>query len=110
MRNDDRIDTDRTSAHLHCHGNHDLPRGSRHRAVAYTCSDGTRLQATFSPPSAFLGSVKLVFARPSAELTLPRALSADGGRYAQGDVEFWIKGQGATLTREGKQTTCRTRS
>src|SRR5687768_13492477 len=80
------------------------------KAVAYTCSDGTRLQATFSPPSSSLGSVKLVFARPSAELTLPQALSADGGRYAQGDVEFWIKGQGATLTREGKQTTCRTRS
>jgi membrane-bound inhibitor of C-type lysozyme len=80
------------------------------KAVSYTCADGTRLQATFSPPSSSPGAVKLVFARPPAEMTLPQALSADGGRYAQGDVEFWIKGQGATLTRAGKRTTCRTNS
>ena len=79
-------------------------------AVSYTCADGTRLQATFSSPSSSPGSVKLVFARSSAEMTLPQALSADGGRYAQGHVEFWIKGQGATLTREGQRTTCRTNS
>ncbi|WP_114188474.1 MliC family protein [Microvirga aerophila] len=42
--------------------------------------------------------------------TLPQAISADGGRYTQGDVEFWIKGDGATLTRAGKSTTCRTGS
>lgn len=80
------------------------------KANSYTCSDGTRLQATFSPPAPTSGSVKLVMAQPPTEMTLPQVLSADGGRYAQGDVEFWIKGQGATLTRAGKQTTCRTRS
>jgi membrane-bound inhibitor of C-type lysozyme len=54
-----------------------------------------------------MGSVKLVYAGSSTETTLPQALSADGGRYAQGDVEFWIKGNGATLTRAGRSTTCK---
>jgi len=74
--------------------------------VHYTCADGTRLQATFSPPSSASGSVKLVFAGSSTQTILPQAVSADGGRYTQGDVEFWIKGQGATLARAGKSTTC----
>ena len=78
------------------------------RSVHYTCVDGTRLQATFSPASTSMGSVRLVYAGSSTETTLPQALSADGGRYTQGDVEFWIKGKGATLTRAGKSTTCRT--
>lgn len=76
--------------------------------VCYACADGTMLQATFSPPSASLGSVKLVYAGSSTQTILPQAVSADGGRYTQGDVEFWIKGQGATLTRAGQSTTCRT--
>jgi len=76
--------------------------------VHYTCADGTMLQATFSPPSTSIGSVKLVYAGSSTEMTLPQALSADGGRYTQGAIEFWIKGKGATLTRAGKLTTCRT--
>jgi membrane-bound inhibitor of C-type lysozyme len=78
------------------------------RSVHYTCADGTKLQATFSPLSTSPGSVKLVFVGSSSETTLPQALSADGGRYIQDDVEFWIKGEGATLTRAGKPTTCRT--
>jgi membrane-bound inhibitor of C-type lysozyme len=81
-----------------------------HKPVHYTCADGTKLQAIFSPPSTSLGSVKLVYAGSSTETTLPQALSGDGGRYTQGDVEFWIKGEGATLTRAGKATTCRTSS
>ena len=48
-----------------------------------------------------MGSVKLVYTGSSTETTLPQALSADGGRYTPGDVEFWIKGNGATLTRAG---------
>jgi membrane-bound inhibitor of C-type lysozyme len=78
------------------------------KPVHYTCADGTKLQAIFSPPSTSLGSVKLVNAGSSTETILPQAISADGGRYMQGDVEFWIKGEGATLTRAGKSTTCRT--
>jgi membrane-bound inhibitor of C-type lysozyme len=76
--------------------------------VHYTCADGTKLQATFSPPNTSIGSVKLVYAGSSTEMTLLQALSADGGRYTQADVEFWIKGKGATLTRAGKSTTCPT--
>ncbi|MGF9762547.1 MliC family protein [Microvirga sp. 0TCS3.31] len=76
--------------------------------VHYTCADGTKLQATFSPPNTSIGSVKLVYAGSSTEMTLLQALSMDGGRYTQADVEFWIKGKGATLTRAGKSTTCRT--
>jgi membrane-bound inhibitor of C-type lysozyme len=75
--------------------------------VHYTCLDGTKLQATFSAPSTSVGSIKLVYAGSSTETTLPQAHSADGGRYTRGDVEFWIKGNGATLTRAGKSTTCR---
>jgi membrane-bound inhibitor of C-type lysozyme len=77
------------------------------KPVPYTCADGTKLQATFSPPSTSMGSVKLVYAGSAVETTLPQAISADGGRYTHGDVEFWIKGTGATLTRAGQATTCR---
>jgi membrane-bound inhibitor of C-type lysozyme len=80
------------------------------KPVHYTCADGTKLQAMFSPPSTSTGSVKLVYAGFSTETTLPQVISADGGRYTQGNVEFWIKGNGATLTRAGKSTTCRTGS
>jgi len=76
--------------------------------VHYTCADGSNLQATFSPPSTLMGSVKLVYAGSSTEMTLPQVLSADGGRYTQGAIEFWIKGQDATLTRAGKSTICQT--
>ncbi len=76
--------------------------------VHYTCTDGTKLQATFSPPGTSVGSVKLVYSGSLSEMMLPQALSADGGRYTEGDIEFWIKGRGATLTRAGRSTTCRT--
>ena len=42
------------------------------------------------------------------ELKLPQVLSADGGRYADADIEFWIKGQTATLTMKGVKETCST--
>ena len=78
------------------------------KPVHYTCADGTKLQVMFSPLGTGTGSVKLVYAGSSTETTLPQAVSADGGRYTHGDVEFWIKGSGATLTRAGKATTCQT--
>jgi membrane-bound inhibitor of C-type lysozyme len=78
--------------------------------VLYTCADGTKLQARFSSPTTSMGSVKLVYAGSSTETMLPQAISAEGGRYAQNDVEFWIKGNGATLTRAGTSTICRTGS
>jgi hypothetical protein len=36
--------------------------------------------------------VRLTFARQRRPGTLPQVLSADGGRYANGAMEFWIDG------------------
>ena len=73
----------------------------------YTCSDGSKLTAQFSPPDTAKGSVALTFAT-GRELKLPQVLSADGGRYADADIEFWIKGRSATLTMKGVKETCST--
>jgi membrane-bound inhibitor of C-type lysozyme len=72
----------------------------------YECSTGTRLSATFSSPTVSPGSVILVFAGARRLIILPQVVSADGGRYANSDMEFWIKGKEARLTREGKRETC----
>ncbi len=74
----------------------------------YRCSVGAKLTANFSPPNAADGRVTLTFAT-GRRLTLPQVLSADGGRYANDDIEFWIKGQGAILTMNGERETCSTR-
>jgi membrane-bound inhibitor of C-type lysozyme len=73
----------------------------------YTCSDGSKLAANFSPPGAAKGGVALTFAT-GRELKLPQVLSADGGRYADADIEFWIKGRSATLTMKGVKEACST--
>jgi membrane-bound inhibitor of C-type lysozyme len=73
----------------------------------YTCSDGSKLTAQFSPPDTAKGSVALTFGT-GRELKLPQVLSADGGRYADADIEFWIKGRSATLTMKGVKETCST--
>ena len=74
--------------------------------VDYTCSDGTRLTAIFSPPGASPGNVVLVIAGATPKVTLPQVKSADGGRYANSEMEFWIVGKTATLTRAGRKETC----
>lgn len=73
----------------------------------YTCSGGSKLSANFSRAEAAKGEVKLTF-DTGCELALPRVLSADGGRYVNAGIEFWIKGQSATLTVNGVQETCST--
>jgi membrane-bound inhibitor of C-type lysozyme len=73
----------------------------------YACSDGSKLTASFSPPDTARGAVALTFGT-GRELKLPQVLSADGGRYADADIEFWIKGQTATLTMKGVKETCST--
>jgi membrane-bound inhibitor of C-type lysozyme len=73
----------------------------------YTCSGGGKLSANFSPPDAAKGEVKLTF-DTGRELALPQVMSADGGRYANAGIEFWIKGQSATLTMSGVKETCST--
>jgi membrane-bound inhibitor of C-type lysozyme len=77
--------------------------------TVYRCADGTVVRAAFSSPEP-AGSVRLTFARQARTVTLPQVLSADGGRYADGSVEFWIKGNAARLTRAGAPTECRTRT
>ena len=74
----------------------------------YRCSGGAKLTARFSPPDAAKGEVKLTF-DTGRELTLPQVLSADGGRYANAGIEFWIKGRSARLTMSGVKETCSTR-
>ena len=73
----------------------------------YRCSGGGNLTANFSPPDTAKGSVALTFGT-GRELKLRQVLSADGGRYADADIEFWIKGQSATLTIKGVKETCST--
>jgi membrane-bound inhibitor of C-type lysozyme len=73
----------------------------------YTCSGGGKLSANFSRSDAAKGEVKLTF-DTRRELVLPQVLSADGGRYANAGIEFWIKGRSATLTLNGVQETCST--
>jgi membrane-bound inhibitor of C-type lysozyme len=74
----------------------------------YTCSDGSKLTANFSPPDSAKENVALTFGT-GRELKLPQVLSADGGRYADADIEFWVKGQTAILTMKGVNETCSTR-
>lgn len=53
--------------------------------------------------------MQLTFGRKAKSVELPQALSADGVRYADGDMEFWIKGKTARLTRAGAALYCRAR-
>ena len=74
--------------------------------ASYKCDDGASLQADFSAPGS-AGSVRLAISGQKT-ITLPQVQSADGGRYATQEVEFWIKGTTGRLTRAGKTTECRT--
>lgn len=77
--------------------------------IAYSCSDGSGLTALFSPPAQSPGSVVLGIDGSPTPIELPQVVSADGGRYAGEDIQFWIKGNDATLTRQGGSVTCKTR-
>jgi membrane-bound inhibitor of C-type lysozyme len=72
----------------------------------FTCEDGARIQARFEGDPTAPGSAVLSFAESGQQVSLPQAPSADGGRYVGGDIEFWVKGQTARLTRAGKTTHC----
>src|SRR5262245_970290 len=74
----------------------------------YHCSGGTQLTAQFSPPGASNGRVELIFAT-GRRIELPQVLSADGGRYANAEMEFWIKGRSATLTQGNSRESCATK-
>ena len=74
----------------------------------YVCDKGARINVQFSPPSLALGRATLTFGS-GEKVVLPQVMSADGGRYANSQVEFWVKGKGARLTRDGKVQDCKTR-
>lgn len=74
--------------------------------ASYRCDGGTQLTADFSAVGAVPAQVELLFAGQDGDLVLPQVESADGGRYADASNEFWIKGNSATLTRQGKAETC----
>jgi membrane-bound inhibitor of C-type lysozyme len=75
------------------------------REVQYTCTDKTVLAVTFSVPGASPAFARLVITGTPADIVLPQVLSADGGRYANEDLEFWVKGSSAQLTRDGGPVT-----
>ncbi|UGY10293.1 MliC family protein [Phyllobacterium pellucidum] len=83
-----------------------MPVAALAKDVKYKCADGSRLTASFTPPGDGFGTVDLVFSGSGDTYTLPQALSADGGRYADENTEFWTKGREAKLTRKGSSTTC----
>ena len=75
------------------------------KSFAYRCDDGTVLTASF------LRIIRIQAARLTIDgttIVLPQRRSADGGRYARGRIQFWIKGRTAMLTRDGKTTNCET--
>jgi membrane-bound inhibitor of C-type lysozyme len=76
--------------------------------VHYNCSGGTGLTAQFSPPNAATSHVVLTFDGSRRRITLRQVLSADGSRYANDKIEFWIKSNGARLTRGGNSQPCTT--
>ncbi len=80
---------------------------SASRAEDYICDNGTRLTAIFTPAKNGPGAVELTLLGSDQQIALPQILSADGGRYAAGVTEFWIRGSQATLRRGSEMTTCK---
>ncbi len=68
----------------------------------FSCGDLTFSANFVNTPDA--SSVN--FAANGVNYDLPQVVSADGGRYEKDGVEFWVKGEGATLTLNGEVKTC----
>jgi membrane-bound inhibitor of C-type lysozyme len=78
------------------------------REFRYACADKSSFGVTFTNRAGGADVALLTFG-PKEQVALPRAPSADGGRYADNGVEFWTKGKWASLSRPGRApTTCRT--
>ena len=77
-------------------------------ALATEAAYHTRARAVFSDPGP-AGTARLTFAGKAGAVALRQAPSADGGRYADGTMELWIKGKTARLTRTEVSTDCTTR-
>jgi putative hemolysin len=87
------------------------PAAPRRIHAKFSCAEGKSIDATFI--NARTHSVQLAFS-DGRKLTLPQALSADGGRYANKaeTIVFWNKGNTAFVQENGKTTYagCSTRS
>jgi membrane-bound inhibitor of C-type lysozyme len=81
------------------HGPH--PPGLATKA-RHACGGDGKLSADFSPPDANKGEVKFTFGNGARSDVAADRVSADGERYANGDIEFWIKGRKATLIMRGE--------
>jgi membrane-bound inhibitor of C-type lysozyme len=73
--------------------------------TVYRCDDRSTIAAILQTKGS-TGLVRLTLTPQGKNLVLPQVLSADGGRYANDDVEFWIKGRTARFTRAGDTTEC----
>lgn len=73
------------------------------KEVLFSCNDGKIITATFYPSDDQY--VDLILS-DSRELSLPRAISASGARYAKNDESFvfWNKGDTAFVTENGTNT------
>lgn len=73
------------------------------KVASFTCEEGKTIQATFYPTDDMY--VDLVLSDGKA-LTVPRATSASGARYAKSDESFvfWNKGDTAFITEDGATT------
>lgn len=75
-------------------------------AFPYRCADGTELTATFSKARQRNGSGAVRLQMNGKTVMLPQCRSGFGARYAKGKLTFWIKGNGAVLTRGSRSTEC----
>lgn len=72
------------------------------KSVVFACKDGKEIRADFYP-----GDDKFVdLAFGENKISLPRAISASGARYAKPDesIVFWNKGDTAFITENGTST------
>ena len=83
-----------------------VPSAAQAIDVHYRCNNDVGLRATFETPAGQLGTARLSFDADGAKLELPQQMAADGGRYAADGVEFWIKGETASFTRNGATQSC----
>jgi membrane-bound inhibitor of C-type lysozyme len=81
------------------------PAGNTIGPVTFRCDDGSAIVATFdnAPDPA---TVHLV--RGGQQAILPQAISASGARYLGDDIEFWNKGNDATVDWQGTRLACHT--
>ncbi|MFA5098904.1 MAG: MliC family protein [Candidatus Paceibacterota bacterium] len=77
--------------------------GNQDKAAVFNCTDGKSITAVFHLPDD--KNVDLVLS-DGRKLSIPRAISGSGARYANADESFvfWNKGNTAFITENGKTT------